>query len=113
MKGFITRAAGLVAGAAAVAGGGCYYRDVVDPCWPERYNYVARQEVNAAFAPQVQNGHVLDQTVWNYDFEEGTDRLTAGGLERVAYLCPGDKAEASDLIKARSSCLRLLISSRR
>jgi hypothetical protein len=86
MKGFVTRAAGLLAGAAAAAGGGCYYRDVVDPCWPERYTYVARQEVNAAFAPQVQNGHVLDQTVWNYDFEDGTDRLTAGGLEHVAYL---------------------------
>ena len=30
--------------------------------------------------PQVQNGHVLDQTVWNYDFEPGTDKLTGGGL---------------------------------
>ncbi len=87
MKGFITRAASLLAGAlAAAAGGGCYYRDVVDPCWPERYNYLARQEVNGAFAPQVQNGHVLDQTVWNYHFEPGTDKLTAGGLEKVAYL---------------------------
>jgi hypothetical protein len=86
MKGFITRAAGLCACAAAAAGGGCYYRDVVDPCWPERYNYQARLEVNAAFAPQVQNGHVLDQTVWNYDFEPNSDRMTAGGLEHVAYI---------------------------
>jgi hypothetical protein len=86
MKGFITRAAGLIAGVAATAGSGCYYRDVVDPCWPERYNYVARQEVNGAFAPQVQNGHVLDQTIWNYHFEVGSDKLTAGGLEHVAYL---------------------------
>jgi hypothetical protein len=86
MKGFITRASGLLACAAAAAGSGCYYRDVVDPCWPERYNYVARQEVNAAFAPQVQNGHVLDQTVWNYHFLPGTDLMTAGGLEHVAYL---------------------------
>ncbi len=85
MKGVISRAAVLL-GCAAAATSGCYYRDVVDPCWPERYNYVARQEVNAAFAPQVQNGHVLDQTVWNYDFEPGTDKLTAGGLEHVAYL---------------------------
>jgi hypothetical protein len=29
---------------------------------------------------------VLDQTVWNYHFEVGTDKLTAGGLEHVAYL---------------------------
>jgi hypothetical protein len=86
MKGLMTRLAGLCACAAAATGGGCYYRDVVDPCWPERYEYVARREVNAAFAPQVQNGHVLDQTVWNYHFEPGTDRLTAGGLEHVAYL---------------------------
>jgi hypothetical protein len=37
-------------------------------------------------APQVQNGHVLDQTVWNWDFEPGTDRLTDGGLAHIAYL---------------------------
>jgi hypothetical protein len=86
MKGIITRAAALSACAAAAVGGGCYYRDVVDPCWPERYTYVAQQETNAAFAPQVQNGHVLDQTVWNYHFEQGSDKLTAGGLEHVAYL---------------------------
>lgn len=87
MKGIIARVAALLACAiAAAAGGGCYYRDIVDPCWPERYNYVARQEVNGAFAPQVQNGHVLDQTVWNYHFEPGTDKLTAGGLDHVAYL---------------------------
>lgn len=87
MKGVIRRTAGLLAClAAAAGGGGCYYRDVVDPCWPERYAYLSRQEVNAALAPQVQNGHVLDQTVWNYHFEPGTDKLTAGGLEHVAYI---------------------------
>jgi hypothetical protein len=86
MKGFITRAAGLLACTLTVTTGGCCYRDVVDPCWPQRYNYVARQEVNGAFAPQVQNGHVLDQTVWNYHFEAGTDKLTAGGLEDIAYI---------------------------
>ena len=86
MNGFITRAAGLFACATASMLSGCCYRDIVDPCWPERYTYVARQEVNGAFAPQVQNGHVLDQTVWNYHFESGTDKLTAGGLEHIAYL---------------------------
>src|SRR5262249_20338609 len=40
----------------------------------------------AAIAPQVLNGHVLDQTVWNYHFEPGTDRLTQGGIEHLAYL---------------------------
>ena len=38
------------------------------------------------FAPQVNNGQVLDQTIWNYHFEPGTDRLTAGGLEHLAYI---------------------------
>jgi hypothetical protein len=85
MKGFLRRAA-LVLGGGAAAAGGCCYRDIVDPCWPQRYNAMARAEVNAAMAPQVQNGHVLDQTVWNYQFEVGTDKLTAGGLEHLAYL---------------------------
>jgi hypothetical protein len=62
------------------------YRDVVDPCYPQRYWYSSRQEVNAAMAPQVNNGHILDQTVWNYHFEPGTDRLTPGGMEHLAYL---------------------------
>jgi hypothetical protein len=42
--------------------------------------------VIANFCPQVQNGHVLDQTVWNCHFEAGTDRLTPGGLDHLAYL---------------------------
>src|SRR5262245_17599496 len=88
MKGVMRRAALLLGGAASAAGGlGCYaYRDLVDPCYPQRYEYMARQEVNAAFAPQVLNGHVLDQTVWNAMFEAGTDRLTPGGLDHLAYL---------------------------
>jgi hypothetical protein len=85
MNGFIRKAAalaGLIAGSA-----GCYqYRDWVDPCYPMRYNAMARIEVNSGMAPQVQNGHVLDQTVWNYYFEPGTDRLTPLGLDRLAYL---------------------------
>jgi hypothetical protein len=83
MKGFM-KAAAL---ATLVAGAGCYeYRDIVDPCYPLRYSAMARQEVNSGMAPQVQNGHVLDQTVWNYFFEPGTDRLTPLGLDRLAYL---------------------------
>jgi uncharacterized membrane protein YgcG len=68
--------------------GGCdtLYNNCVDPCYPQRYEAMARQEVGELTAPQIQNGHVLDQTVWNYHFETGTDRLTAGGLEHLAYL---------------------------
>src|SRR5262245_29573439 len=89
MKGLITRALAAVCVAGALAAGGsgcCTYRDLVDPCWPERYESMARQEVYASFAPQVDNGHVLDQTVWNYHFEADpktgvpTDKLTPAGL---------------------------------
>jgi len=94
MKGFIAKSFMALCGAGALAGiGGCdVYRNIVDPCYPERYDYAARQEVIAATAPQIANGHVLDQTVWNYHFEYdavnhvGTDKLTPGGLDHLAYL---------------------------
>jgi hypothetical protein len=62
--------------------GDCY-RKWCDPCYPERYNHAARQAVVAPFAQQVHNGHVLDQTLWNYHFETGTDKLNAGGMEKL------------------------------
>ena len=66
---------------------GCYaYHDLVDPCYPQRYEFMARHEVKSAFCPQVQNGHVLDQTVWNWMFESGTPTLTQAGMEHLAYL---------------------------
>jgi hypothetical protein len=86
MKGLISKALAAVCCVGTVLGAGCLPYNCVDPCYPDRYNFMARQEVNAAMAPQVQNGHVLDQTVWNYYFDPGTDKLTTGGLERLAYL---------------------------
>src|SRR5689334_10434362 len=88
MKGLIGKAVAVLGCASALAGmGGCdHYRDVVDPCYPQRYWYQSRENVHAAFAPQVRNGHVLDQTVWNYHFEEGTDKLTAGGQAQLNYI---------------------------
>jgi hypothetical protein len=66
---------------------GCYtYHDLVDPCYPQRYEFMARHEVKEAFCPQVQNGHVLDQTMWNWQFEPGTPTLTQAGMEHLAYL---------------------------
>ena len=38
MKGFITNAV-LIATAAAGSVGCCGYRDIVDPCYPQRYEY--------------------------------------------------------------------------
>src|SRR5205823_9426949 len=60
MKGIVTKLLAGAALAAPLTSTGCYhYQKCVDPCWPERYNAQARTEVIAAFAPQVQNGHVL------------------------------------------------------
>jgi hypothetical protein len=92
MNGFIHKAAAAVAGLCLTAGLApagwlqYMYYHCVDPCYPERYDAVAHYNVNVAFAAQVNNGHVLDQTVWNTDFEAGTDKLTPGGLYHLAIL---------------------------
>lgn len=77
-------AAGLVVGLATALG--CNDGCLCDPCYPERYNAEARHEVEGAFAAQRNNGHVLDQTVWNYDFESGNDVLTTGGRSHLDYM---------------------------
>jgi hypothetical protein len=89
MKGLIAKTVTAVclAGGGLAAAGGCYgYHDLVDPCYPQRYEYAARQEVKQSFSPQIMNGHILDQTVWNYHFEPGTANLTPGGMEFLAYV---------------------------
>lgn len=63
--------------------GGERYRNLVDPCSMERYSAVARQEVISSFTPQVQNGRILDQTIWNTYFESGTDKLNPAGLDKL------------------------------
>jgi hypothetical protein len=92
MNGFVTKrllalAALLVCGGAAVAGDDdCWYRRLVDPCYPQRYEYMSRKEEQAAFGAQVARGHMLDQTVWNYHFVAGTDQLNMMGLDHLATL---------------------------
>jgi hypothetical protein len=91
MKGFIPRTA-LGLGLSLFTLAGCAaYRDIVDPCWPERYNSLARQSVNEATNAQANNGHALDQTVWNYHFEakkngEPGDELNPAGIEHLKYI---------------------------
>ena len=90
MNGFVTkrllaRAVLLACGGAALAGGD-WYKDCVDPCYPQRYEYMSRKEVYGAFGAQVAHGHMLDQTVWGYHFDPGTDRLNQMGLDHLAYL---------------------------
>ena len=60
--------------------------DWYDTNWPDRYDYAARQSVLAPFAQQVTNGHFLHQTLWNWYFEPGTDKLTPGGMEKLDSL---------------------------
>ncbi len=87
MKGFVRKALAGAALAGGLSAVGCEHAQrIVDPCWPERYDYVARREVISAFAPQVQNGHILDQTIYNYQFEPGTDRLTQAGQDQLDVL---------------------------
>jgi hypothetical protein len=65
---------------------GDHYRNFVDPCYPERYEYAARQAVIAPFAQQVHNGYVMNLTIWNYYFETGSDKLTLAGYEKLDSL---------------------------
>jgi hypothetical protein len=88
MNGFIKKRAAtlcVLGGLASMTGCSCY-RDIVDPCYPSRYAGESRNLVINGLAPQVNNGHVLEQTIWNYNFETGTDKLTPGGQNSLAYL---------------------------
>jgi len=78
-------AGAVLAGGAALAAG-CHWdgeQKHGDPCWPDRYSNEARAAVVANFQPQVENGHVLDQTVWNLHFEPGADRLNGAGMDKL------------------------------
>jgi hypothetical protein len=62
---------------------GDHARKYHDPCYPERYNHAARQAVLAPFAQQVHNGNVLHQTIYTYQFEDGSDKLTPAGMAKL------------------------------
>jgi len=127
MNGFIKKAILSVGGAGAlmmVVGchheKTCHFDELVDPCYPDRYMCAARRCVNDSMAPQVQNGHVLDQTIWEHHFLPNTATLTNGGKIHLDYLLrrrphpdtmvyiqtaqsiPGDPAKPADLVKMRS-----------
>jgi hypothetical protein len=72
--------------------GGGRYRNWVDVSWPDRYNYAARQAVVAPFAQQAATGHFLHQTMWNFYFDPGSDKLNPGGMDKLnslAHATPG------------------------
>ena len=86
MKGFIKQtAATLWFSAALFTLLGCYhYRDVVDPCYPERYNSMARHSVREMHNAQADKGHLLDHTIWSNDFDG--KKLKPSGIERLRYV---------------------------
>jgi len=88
MKRYMTRlVAGVVLAGGAALAAGCHadgdHHGHGDPCWPDRYANEARAALVANFQPQVENGQVLDQTVWNTHFEQGTDRLNGAGMDKL------------------------------
>jgi hypothetical protein len=103
---------------------GCFgYRDVIDPYYPKRYNVDARNSVRTALAPQVSNGNVLDQTVWDFHFETGKPELNAMGKDHLKRLArrrpvaqeviflqvaqnPDEKVNNKELNKARSENIK-------
>ena len=93
MKGFITKTVtGLCLSITLSALGGCnHYRDIVDPCWPERYNSLARQSVRDLSNAQAEKGHILDQTIWNWHFEADAKggqgaTLNGAGIETLKLI---------------------------
>jgi hypothetical protein len=94
MKGFITKNTLrlCLSGACLVSLIGCYhYRELVDPCWPERYNAMARHGVRDPFYAQADKGHLLEQTVWNWMFDTDkaggpTENLNGAGMARLAQI---------------------------
>jgi hypothetical protein len=93
MNGFIAKTvAGLSLAAGLSFAAGCmHYREIVDPCWPQRYNAMARSSVREATGAQAFNGHLLDQTVWDNFFvhdKDGkpSDILNDAGIAHLQYL---------------------------
>jgi hypothetical protein len=91
MNGFIKRTIAITCLGGLVAFAGCCCEkkrlcELYDNCWPDRYDYQAAMSVNTTFGAQVFNGHILDQTIWTYQFKNATAELTPDGLQHLAYL---------------------------
>lgn len=62
------------------------YDDFVDPNWPLRYSYQARESTLHPFETQVRNANITEATIGNYQFVPGTDKLTEDGKAKLDYL---------------------------
>jgi hypothetical protein len=78
----------LALAGALLAVSGCYgtFHDVVDPCYPERYNCKAREEVRDIWDMQSRDGLALEQTLYVYHFEPGSEVLHPGGIALLTRL---------------------------
>ena len=88
MSGYLTKLLSGAFLAGGVLSAGCHHQSGEvsghgDPCWPDRYANESRASVVASFQPQVENGHVLDQTVWNSGFEFGSEKLNGAGMDKL------------------------------
>lgn len=111
MNGFIFKKipASVGLGALMLALVGCHKGNfhcdnLVDPCYPERYNAMARKEVREPFQAQATNGHILDQTVWNWHFERDfeTDPKTGAPTPRpTARLSPAGRDYLTHIVRRR------------
>ncbi|QVL34182.1 hypothetical protein KIH39_09825 [Telmatocola sphagniphila] len=79
------------------------YHEAVDPCAMERYNSTARANTMSLYAAQVHNGHILDQTIFNYNFEAETDKLNVSGLDKLDQLVRRRPAPDSRLFLATAT----------
>jgi hypothetical protein len=79
--------AGLLS-ASLVSLTGCYgtYNELVDPCYPERWNCEARQAVQSRIAMQSKNGLDIEQTLFNYHFEANSDKISPNGQNLLTRL---------------------------
>lgn len=87
MNGFKLKMLSVATVAGGLVAAGCQSTEKHgDPCWPDRYANEARQLTVASFQPQVDNGHILDQTIWNLHFEYASDKLNGAGMDKLDQL---------------------------
>ncbi len=112
MKGIFKKAKALgMLAAGALAASGCVetYNELVDPCWPQRWNCRTREEVNYHLDTQANNGLVLEQTVWNTHFREGSDELTPGGMALLDRLVRRRPQPVKELFLQTAHDVRYLV----
>lgn len=88
LRNVIKKAGWAVALLSLVSVTGCYgtFHEVVDPCYPERYNCKAREAVHDLRSTQVANGLVYDQTLFVHHFNPASETLHPGGVAQLQRL---------------------------